>query len=223
MNEIIKIEEHDGVQFVNARELHSNLGVGKIFAAWIKERIEKYGFVEGEDYKTCFPNLESETQGGQNKVDYLISVSMAKELAMVENNDKGREVRQYLIKIEQAWNTPELIFARALQMANNTIETFKHRAIEAERKNAVLMHTRKLYTATEVAKELGLRSAQELNEKLQERGVQFKQNGTWVPCADYSDLGYFSIKQNVLDNGTVIYDRKITQDGRAFIVDLLKV
>jgi len=84
---------------------------------------------------------------------------MAKELAMVENNDRGREVRQYLIKIEQAWNTPELIFARALQMANNTIDAFKHRALEAERKNAVLMHVRKTYTAGEVAKELGFRSA----------------------------------------------------------------
>lgn len=219
MNEIIKIEEHDGVQFVNARELHSNLGVGRDFSNWIKERIEKYGFVEGKDFT---PN-SAKSNGGRPSIEYLVTVSMAKELAMVENNNRGREVRQYLIKIEQAWNTPELIFARALQMANNTIETFKHRAIEAERKNAVLMHTRKLYTATEVAKELGLRSAQELNEKLQERGVQFKQNGTWVPCADYSDLGYFSIKQNVLDNGTVIYDRKITQDGRAFIVDLLKV
>jgi anti-repressor protein len=85
-----------------------------------------------------------------------------------------------------------------------------------------LMHVSKLYTATEIAKELGMRSAQELNIELEKRHIQYFQNGTWIPHADYSDCGYFSIKQQVLDNGKVVYDRKITQDGRAFILLNLK-
>ena len=82
---LIKIEEQNGVQFVNARELHSNLGVGRDFSNWIKERIEKYGFVEGKDFT---PN-SAKSNGGRPLIEYLVTVSMAKELAMVENNDTG--------------------------------------------------------------------------------------------------------------------------------------
>ena len=101
------------------------------------------------------------------------------------------------------------------------IEDEKSKRIEAERKNAVLMHVSKTYTATEIAKELGMRSAQELNIELEKRGIQYNQNNTWVPKADYASLGYFDIKQEVRDDGVVIYHRKITQDGRAFIIELL--
>lgn len=214
--ELIKIEERDGVQFVNARELHNNLKVGRDFTTWISERIAKYGFIEGVD----FSPVTGKSTGGRPSVEYLMSITMAKELAMLENNEEGKKVRLYLIKLESAWNTPEMVFARALQMANATIESFKYRAIEAERKNAVLMHVRKTYTAGEIAKELGMRSAQDLNQKLCEKKIQYKQNGTWLPCADYSDMGYFEIKQQELDNGTVIYDRRITQSGREFILNL---
>lgn len=93
--------------------------------------------------------------------------------------------------------------------------------IEAEKTNAVLMHVSKTYTATEIAKELGRRSAIELNKRLEEKEVQFFCNGTWIPRADYADCGYFEIKQEVLDSGRVIYHRRITQLGRKFILGLL--
>lgn len=92
--------------------------------------------------------------------------------------------------------------------------------VEAEKTNAVLMHVSKTYTATEIAKELGLRSAIELNKRLEEKKVQFFCNGTWIPRADYADCGYFEIKQEVLDSGKVIYHRRITQIGRKFILGL---
>ena len=103
-----------------------------------------------------------------------------------------------------------------------TLKEEKAARIEAERRNAVLMHTTKTYTTTEIAKELGLKSAIALNNKLAEKKVQFKQNGTWVLCSKYADLGYTDIKQSVLDSGRIIYDRRWTQDGRAFILELLK-
>jgi hypothetical protein len=84
------------------------------------------------------------------------------------------------------------------------------------------MHVSKTYTATEIAKELNMRSAIELNKRLVELKIQFKQNNTWVLYADYSDLGYTEIKQTVLDSGRIIYDRNFTQTGRAFVLDLLK-
>lgn len=94
--------------------------------------------------------------------------------------------------------------------------------VEAERKNAILMHVNRTYTMTEIAKELNLRSAAELNKILSEMHVQYKINGTWVFYSDYSNLGYEDIKQEVLDNGHVVYHRKITQMGREFILELFK-
>ena len=92
--------------------------------------------------------------------------------------------------------------------------------IEAEKTNAILMHVNKTYTMTEIAKEIGLKSANELNKILAEKKIQYKSNGTWVMYSDYSDLGYESIKQETLDSGRVIYHRRITQLGRKFILDL---
>ncbi len=92
--------------------------------------------------------------------------------------------------------------------------------IEAERKNTILTHVNKTYTMTEIAKELGLKSAIKLNKILSEKKVQYQVNGTWVMYSQYSDLGYEEIKQEVLDNGKVIYHRKITQLGREFILKL---
>lgn len=93
--------------------------------------------------------------------------------------------------------------------------------VEAEKKNAILMHVNKTYTATEVAKELNMKSAIELNKKLAELGVQYSVNGTWVMYSKYSNQGFEEIKQEVLDNGKVIYHRRITQLGRDFIVNLI--
>lgn len=93
---------------------------------------------------------------------------------------------------------------------------------EAERKNAILMHVNKTYTVTEIAKELGLRSATQLNRILAEKKIQYQVNGTWVMYSRYSDQGYEEIKQEVLDSGRVIYHRCITQMGREFILSLFQ-
>ncbi|UYZ74896.1 antA/AntB antirepressor family protein [Moraxella bovis] len=98
----------------NARELHKFLGVGRDFNTWIKERIKEYGFVKNQDFvlvaqnrgakhKTTAPqNGGAKTgRGGHNKVDYHITLDMAKELAMVEKNAKGREIRRYFIQMEK--------------------------------------------------------------------------------------------------------------------------
>jgi phage anti-repressor protein len=87
-------------QLCNARDLHTFLQVGKDFSTWIKERIETYSFIEGEDYS---PNLGNRSGGtkGRGKTDYHLTLDTAKELAMVENNEQGRQVRRYFIKLEK--------------------------------------------------------------------------------------------------------------------------
>jgi phage anti-repressor protein len=124
MNELVKVVERDGEQAVNARDLHGALGVKRDFSTWIKDRIEKYGFVEGEDYQIIVPGTGDYSGPGNPDFvpkDYHLSVGTAKEIAVVENNEKGRELRRYLIKAEEAWNSPEAVVQRALQVSGTAL------------------------------------------------------------------------------------------------------
>lgn len=94
--------------------------------------------------------------------------------------------------------------------------------VEAERRNAILTHVNKTYTMTEIAKELNMKSAIQLNRLLSEKKIQYQVNNTWVMYSQYSNLGYEEIKQEVLDSGKVIYHRRITQIGREFILNLFQ-
>lgn len=104
MNELIKLHPQtiDGstVETVSARELHEFLGSKQDFSTWIKNRIEKYEFVESVDY-LLHKFMEQAPSGAKHKIDYYVSVAMAKELAMVENNDKGKQARKYFIECEK--------------------------------------------------------------------------------------------------------------------------
>ena len=105
MNELIKIEKSnvggDLIETVNARELHSFLEVQTRYNDWIIRRISEYGFVEESDFYSFF----SKSSGGRPSRVYAISIGMAKELAMVERNEKGRQVRQYFIECERRLKT----------------------------------------------------------------------------------------------------------------------
>ena len=103
---------------VSGRELHKALGVETPYTTWVKRMCE-YGFSENVDFATCFPNLESENQhGGHNKIDHQLTSPMAKELCMLQRTDKGKQMRQYFIAVEEQWNSPDAIMARALQLSN---------------------------------------------------------------------------------------------------------
>ncbi|KAA2027050.1 phage antirepressor Ant [Escherichia coli] len=86
----------------NARDLHAFLGVKKVFAAWITNRISEYEFIENQDY-ILLSNLGKQTsgRGGHNRKEYHLTLDTAKELAMVERNEKGRQVRRYFIECEK--------------------------------------------------------------------------------------------------------------------------
>ncbi|WP_375662169.1 antA/AntB antirepressor family protein [Bartonella sp. OC16QHHD] len=104
MNTLIKITEQvidgDTVQTVNARNLHAFLEAKRDFSNWITDRIKKYNLLENHDF-VCSPNLVSKGRGGHNRKDYHLTLSVAKELSMLENNKKGREARLYFIKCER--------------------------------------------------------------------------------------------------------------------------
>lgn len=85
---------------INARDLHECLNVGRDFPTWIKSRIETYGFIEGEDYSPVLVKTKS-WLGGRPKTEYFLTLDMAKELAMLENNSQGRAIRRALINMER--------------------------------------------------------------------------------------------------------------------------
>ena len=101
---------NEEVNAVNARDLWKQLGSRQEFANWIKGRISEYGFEEGRDFLT---NL-SKSFGRPSK-EYIISLDMAKELAMVENNTKGREIRRYFIKVEKQLRNADTVAAALLE------------------------------------------------------------------------------------------------------------
>ena len=106
MNELIKLNQakinNETVQTVNARELHTFMEVGKVFATWIKNRLETLGSVENEDYlvvQEVFPKMGK--KGGRPKTEYYLTLDVAKHLAMMEKNEKGLQIRQYFIECER--------------------------------------------------------------------------------------------------------------------------
>lgn len=205
MNELIKIECKDGNEYVNGRDLHKALFVGRDFSTWIKERIEKYGFMEEIDFiKFDSPDLGNQTgRGGDRRsIEYMLSLSMAKELAMVENNEIGKEVRRYLIKVEQAWNTPELAMVRGLQAADVLVKKLKAQIIaltpKAEYYDTVT-DTKGAYHMSEVAKliEVPGIGRNNLFTFLREKNVLMENN---QPYQHYVDSAHFRVIQNHFTN-----------------------
>ena len=109
VNELIKLQPQtingNAVETVSARELHTFLEVGRDFSTWIKDRISKYEFVENTDYIMLPKTGELENKGLQGKIEYFVTLDMAKQLAMVENNEKGMQVRKYFIECEKKLNS----------------------------------------------------------------------------------------------------------------------
>lgn len=109
MTHLVKISEKNGQQLVNARELHHKLGAKKQFADWIRRRIEKYQFIENEDYFLISPIGEIKGRGGDRRsIEYHLTLTMAKELAMLQDNEMGRKIRRYFIEVEKAYRNNAL-------------------------------------------------------------------------------------------------------------------
>jgi anti-repressor protein len=125
MNELIKIEYKYGEALVAGRELHDFLEVGTRYDNWMNRMIE-YGFAENVDFVVTSIFGHNSKGGKQNKIDHLLKVNMAKEIAMIQRNDKGKQARQYFLQVEAYWNSPEMIMKRALEFANQRVAQLQH-------------------------------------------------------------------------------------------------
>lgn len=129
MNMLIPITEDAGKRAVNARDLHIFLESKQQFADWIKNRIRQYGFIENQDYQV-FHNLMNNPNGGRPTTEFALSIDMAKELSMVEGNEKGKEARRYFIACEKRLNplsTPSYQIFDPIKRAEAWIEEEKKR------------------------------------------------------------------------------------------------
>lgn len=122
MNDLIKIEIKDNQQLVSGRDLHSFLEIGTRYNDWINRIVEKYDFTENKDF-IAITQKRVTAQGNETEFEnHLMTIAMAKEISMVANTEKGKLARQYFIKCEEAWNSPEMILARANQIQAKMIE-----------------------------------------------------------------------------------------------------
>lgn len=120
MNELITVDYNSERPTVSARELHELLEVKTAFTDWFPRMCE-YGFEEGKDYYS-FLSDRSDGLPGKPRTEYQLTLEMAKELCMIQRNDKGREIRRYFIQLEEKWNSPEMVINRALQFSQRQVE-----------------------------------------------------------------------------------------------------
>ena len=224
MNELLKINYEAYRITLSARELHSFLELTERFGNWF-ERMKQYGFIENQDY---IGRKTFNTLAHQELQDYEISLDMAKEIAMIQRNEKGRQARQYFIEVEKKWNSPEYVMNRALEISRQQVEKLMLENKElkpkaeffdavADSKNAIQM--------SEVAKVLNYPGygRNRLFEFLREKKVLMPNN---QPYQKYVDCGYFRVVEQkyTKPNGDIAINIKtlVYQKGVNYIRKLLE-
>jgi anti-repressor protein len=190
MNELLKLDGN-GNQTVSARKLHEELESDTPFRLWFPRMCE-YGFAEGTDYT---PYKFVHPQNKQEITDYSLTLSMAKEIAMLQRTDRGREIRQYLIKVEEAWNEPAVVMARALQLADKQLKAKDTRIAELEPKAAfydTVADSKDAIEMRNVAAALNIPGLgrNKLFALLREKKVLDAHN---IPYREYQNRGYFRV------------------------------
>jgi len=231
MNELLKINYDNERPTVSGRELHNFLEATERFSSWF-ERMAQYGFIDGIDFIGC---KVFNTQARQELQDYELTIECAKEISMLQRNEKGKKARTYFIDLEKEWNSPEKVMARALRIANSTIENLKLTTKQQEQIIGelqpkasyydLILQCKDLISTTLIAKDYGM-SANAMNKLLHELGVQYNLSGTWLLYQKHAAKGYTQSKtQNYVktdgSQGSKLHTYW-TQKGRLFIYQLLK-
>lgn len=203
MNELLKINTTDSERItVSARDLYEFLEATERFNSWF-DRMKQYGLTEGEDFNPL-KSLRVQTEGNrevQREVDdYQLTIDTAKQIAMLQRNEKGTQARKYFIQVENAWNSPERVMARALTIANKTIETLKIENSEMKPKADYfdnLVERNLLTNFRDTAKELGLRQTDLINNLIEDGYVYRDQKSKLRPYAKYGKTGkgLFELKE----------------------------
>lgn len=218
---------------VSGRELHEFLGIKSRYNDWFNN-MTAYGFAENVDYVSLTKNL---VNGGRS-TDHQLTIPMAKELCMIQRNERGKQARQYFLAIEAQWNSPEAVMRRAVLIAqkqNDQLKAVNKQLLaenndlkpDAEYARAVCVG-KNCRTTTTLAKDYGL-SAEKLNSILHGLKIQYKtSDGQWVLYAKYCGKGYTKNRKSTpfQHKSTGEWDTKNTtvwtEAGQRFIYEQLK-
>lgn len=235
-DELVPIYQTDsGEKVVYGSELHKVLGVKSNYRDWIRNRIADCDAVEGIDYEAAKILAPS----GQHKIDHIILLDMAKEMAMLERNEKGKQVRRYFIEVEKKYKSNTALANKVLetlvaQMASISETNAKILAmLNEDRKpeisarqrgySAVILERKYPATATVIASDYGI-SARQFNKKLEVLRIQHKDlNGHWNIHPSLVDKGYvetFTFTNKACKDG--IPTMKWTQEGNEYLYRVLK-
>lgn len=231
MTEIIKVKTKENVQVVSARDLHEVLGVKTRFSQWAKQNFKH--FRENIDFSSVVTTTQQNQYGGTKELqDYALTIEMAKHIAMMSGTDKGYEIRDYFIKVEQAWNSPEMVMKRALEIANKKVEKLKLENQQMQPKalfadSVAASHTTILIG--ELAKILrgnGINiGANRLFQWMRDQGYLISRKGTDynMPTQRSMNLGLFKIKESTIthSNGSVSISKttKVTGKGQQYFIN----
>ena len=233
MNELIKITYNNDRPAVSARDLHGFLEVKTAYKDWFPRMCE-YGFTEGEDFNPL--KIERVQNEGERMVtrtvdDAVLTIDMAKELCMIQRNEKGKQARQYFLQIEKDWNSPEKVMARALQIAGDKLKRLENKveadvpkvlfadAVSASKTSILVGELAKLL------KQNGVDIGQHrLFRWMRENGYLIRRNGTDfnMPTQKSIDLGLFTVKETAIthSDGTVTVSKttKVTGKGQQYFI-----
>lgn len=240
MNELIQVNYDNDRPTVLARDLHEFLEVQTPYHKWFPRMCE-YGFSENIDYMMMDKNvLRSDgTKMPQIQHDAQLTIEMAKEICMLQRNERGKQARQYFIQLEKDWNSPELVMARALKMANSRIGSLEERTVHLEQKiekdkpkvlfaDAVStsQNTILIGDLAKVLRQNGVEMGQtRLFQWLRENGYLIKQKGSAynMPTQKSMELGLFKIKETCIthSDGHTSINRtpKVTGKGQIYLIN----
>lgn len=236
MNELFNVTTNGDKLTLSARELHKELNIAGRFSRWF-EQMSEYGFEENVDYTSVQNCTEVQNNGGiqvRELQDYRITLDMAKEIAMLQRNEKGKQIRKKLIELEKAWNSPEKVMARALDIAHKTIanlqienEEMKPKAIFAD---AVATSDTSILIGdlAKLIKQNGTDIGQKrLFERMRNDGYLIK-TGTSknMPTQKAMEKGLFEVKERTISNpdGSTRITRttKVTGRGQIYFINMFK-
>ena len=238
MDNLIPVNYETDQPCVSARDLYEQLNIKTAFKDWFPRMCE-YGFEEGKD----FCSKMSESTGGRPSKDADISIDMAKQICMIQRSPEGKQIRQYFLDLEKAWNTPEQIFARALKMADKTIDKLKSENTTLIEDNQ-RMKPKEIFadavTASKdsiligdlakILKQKGIDIGQNrLFQKLRNNGYLIQRRGpSWnMPTQKSMEMGLFEVEERTITNpdGTTKISKttKVTGKGQQYFINKLLV
>lgn len=224
-------EREDGSVAVSGRELHEFLEIKTQYTKWF-ERMAEYGFVENQDFQAISQKRLTAQGNSTEYIDHVLTIDTAKEISMIQRNEKGKQARQYFIKVEKAWNSPEMIMKRALQIADKKIDSLQEQ---------IFLDKPKVIFADAVASSHTSILVGELSKLLKQNGVDIGQNRLFVwlrengflikrkgtdfnmPTQYSMDLGLFEIKERTINNadGSIRTTKtpKVTGKGQQYFIN----